>query len=141
MIILESGASRWPIAWNSRRGSSVARSAIEAEIISVASAVYSEGQPLLDFLEQLTSRKVTMKPKEDNAATLTILKSGFSIQLRHASRTHRIDVASLAETIKARGMIAEYCSTDHQAADALTKVIQPMAWERLLQLLSVRPAA
>ena len=107
----------------------------------MASAVYSEGQPLLDFLEQLTGRKVTMKLKEDNAATLTILKSGFSVKLRHASRTHRIDLASLAETIKARDMIAEFCRTDRQAADALTKVIQPNAWERLLQLLSVRPAA
>ena len=107
----------------------------------MASAVYSEGQPLLDFLEQLVDRKVTMKLKEDNSATLAILKSGFSVKLRHASRTHRIDVASLAETIKAQDMIAEYCSTDLQAADALTKVIQPNAWERLLQLLSVRPAA
>ena len=141
MIILESGASRWPIAWNSRRQTSVARSTTEAEIISMASAVYSEGIPLLDFLEQLTCRKVTMKLKEDNAATLTILESGFSVKLRHASRTHRIDVASLAETIKAQDMVAEYCSTDCQAADALTKVIQPNAWERLLQLLSVRPAA
>ena len=139
MIILESGASRWPIAWNSRRQSSVARSTTEAEIISMASAVYSEGQPLLDFLEQLTGRKVMMKLKEDNAATLTILKNGFSVKLRHASRTHRVDVASLAETIKEQDMIAEYCSTDRQAADALTKVIQPHAWERLLQLLSVRP--
>ena len=51
------------------------------------------------------------------------------------------DVASLAETIKARDMIAEYCSTDHHTADALTKVIQPIAWEGLLQLLSVRRAA
>ena len=80
-----------------------------------------------------------MKLKEDNAATLTILKNGFSVKLCHASRTHRIDVASLAETIKEQDMIAEYCSTDRQAADALTKVIQPHAWDRLLQLLSVRP--
>ena len=137
MITLESGSSRWPIAWNSRRQSSVARSTTEAETISMASAVYSEGQPLLDFLEQLVDRKVTMKLKEDNSATLAILKSGFSVKLRHASRTHRNDVASLAETIKAQDMIAEYCSTDLQAADALTKVIQPNAWERLLQLLSV----
>ena len=140
MIILESGASRWPIAWASRRQTSVARSTTEAEIISMASAVYSEGLPLLDFLEQLTGRKVTMKLKEDNAATLTILESGFSVKLRHASRTH-LDVASLAETIKAQDVVAEYCSTDCQAADALTKVIQPNAWERLLQLLGVRPAA
>ena len=43
MIFLSSEASRWPIAWNSRRQTSVARSTTEAEIISMAGAVFSEG--------------------------------------------------------------------------------------------------
>jgi len=29
-------------------------------------------------------------------------------------------------------------NSEEQSADALTKVIQPMLWDRLLQLLSVR---
>ena len=38
-------------------------------------------------------------------------------------------------------MIAEYRSTDLKPADALTTVSQFNVWERLLQLLTVRPAA
>ena len=138
MIFLSSGASRWPIAWNSRRQTSVARSTTEAEIISMAGAVFSEGQPLLDLLGQLLGRQITMRLKEDNAATLSILHSGYSVKLRHASRTHRIDLASLAELINERHMQPEHVNSEDQSADALTKVIQPMLWDRLLQLLSVR---
>ena len=138
MIFLSSGASRWPIAWNSRRQTSVARSTTEAEIISMAGAIYSEGQPLLDLLQQLVGRDITMRLLEDNAATLSILHSGYSVRLRHASRTHRIDVASLADLIQQRGVQPEHVGTGGQAADGMTKVVAPMSWERLIQLLGIR---
>jgi hypothetical protein len=138
MIFLSSGASRWPIAWNSRRQTSVARSTTEAEIISMAGAIYSEGQPLLDLLQQLVGRDITMRLLEDNAATLSILHSGYSVRLRHASCTHRIDVASLADLIQQRGMQPEHVGTGEQAADGMTKVVAPMSWERLIQLLCIR---
>ena len=104
----------------------------------MAGAVFSEGQPLLDLLGQLLGRQITMRLKEDNAATLSILHSGYSVKLRHASRTHRIDLASLAELINERHMQPEHVNSEDQSADALTKVIQPILWDRLLQLLSVR---
>ena len=103
----------------------------EAEIISMAGAIFTEGQPLLDVLETLLDRTVVMRLKEDNAATLTIMKSGYSVRLSHASRTHRINVASLSETITSNGMIVEHVETENQAADGLTKVIQAMVWERV----------
>ena len=137
IIMLVSGDARWPIAWQSRRQSSVARSTTEAEIISMSSAVYGEAQPLLDFLSVLCQREVILKLKEDNEATLSILLSGYSVKLRHASRTHRINLASLAETIQ-QGMTPEYTPTDLQAADGLTKVNTPQQWQRVLQLLCVR---
>ena len=140
IIMLVSGDARWPIAWQSRRQSSVARSTTEAEIISMSSAVYGEAQPLLDFLSALCQREVLLKLKEDNEATLSILHSGYSAKLRHASRTHRINVASLAETIK-QGMTPEFTPTDLQAADGLTKVNTPQQWARVLQLLCVRDTA
>ena len=87
---------------------------------------------MLDLLGQLLGRQITMRLKEDNAATLSILHSGYSVKLRHASRTHRIDLASLAELMNERHMQPEHVNSEDQSADALTKVIQPMPWDRLL---------
>ena len=104
----------------------------------MAGAIYSEGQPLLDLLQQLVGGVITMRLLEDNAAMLSILHSGYSVRLRHASRTHQIDVASLADLVQQRGMKPEHVGTGDQEADGMTKVVAPMSWEPLIQLLCIR---
>ena len=139
IVMLISGSSRWPLIWNSRRQTSVARSTTEAEVIAMASAIYGEAQPLRDFLGLLLQREITTRLLEDNSATLSLLQRGYSVRLRHASRTRRINLASLAETIE-QGMLPELTATHLQAADGLTKVNPPIDWERVLQLLCIRPS-
>ena len=139
IVMLISGSSRWPLIWNSRRQTSVARSTTEAEVIAMASAIYGEAQPLRDFLGLLLQREITIRLREDNSATLSLLQRGYSVRLRHASRTRRINLASLAETIE-QGMLPELTATHLQAADGLTKVNPPIDWERVLQLLCIRPS-
>ena len=72
MIMLVAGSSRWPIIGNSRQ-ISAARSLTEAEVIAMASAIYSEAQPLRDILGLLLQREITTRLWEDNSATLTLL--------------------------------------------------------------------
>ena len=73
---------------------------------------------------------------EDNEAMIKICKSGFSQRLRHASRTHRVDVAFIVERFQNDPYmtIVPTASAD-QAADIYTKrFTDPMKWIELLYL-------
>ena len=75
----------FPLAWVSKRQTSTSRSTTEAEVISLA---HSEWLPSLQLWERLLDRPVKLRVKEDNQATIKVVKKGFSPKLRHIQRTH-----------------------------------------------------
>ena len=77
-----------------------------------------------------------MQLMEDNEAMIKIMKSGCSQKLRHASRTHRVNVSFIVERFQTDPYMAVVPThTDDQAADMYTKrFTDPVKWCDLLYL-------
>ena len=131
--------SHLPLAWISKRQTSVSRSTTEAEIVSLAFSLYQEGLPTLSLWDRLLGRPMTLRIHEDNQATILVARKGHSSKLRSISRTHRVNLASLAEQLQeGTGVELEYVKTDFQAADIFTKALPPHKWDHALRLLGMR---
>ena len=129
-----------PIYWSSRKQTSVvARSAPEAELIAISSAMFTEIFNVQTMLEQLLERPVEVNYRQDNQAVVGIVTSGYSAKLRHAPRVHRVNVSSVSEVLS-EGFLRSiwYTKTSEQIANGLTKVITPAEWPIMLEQLCVQ---
>ena len=99
LIAIETGSSRFPIFWSSRKQSSVARSTPEAEAIAMAAAMFSEAINAKTFLQHLLGFNCKTVYHQDNEALLKILAAGYSPKLRHCGRVHRVNIASMSEEL------------------------------------------
>ena len=135
------GSLAWPVMWQSRKQSSVARSTPEAELISMASAMFSEVINLQTFLGAAFKTPVPVVFHQDNEAALAILKIGYSAKLRHLGRVHRVNVASMSEILDQEHFSAEYIKSKDQLANGLTKIIPPAEWPEMLVQLCLSDAS
>jgi len=126
----------FPLTATSKRQTCVSHSNPEAEIVAADHAVRTAGLPGLELWESLLRRKLKLCFKEDNEATIRIIKTGKSPALRHIGRTHRLDLAFLHETNAKGEMITEYCPTDYMCADVFTKHFTNKAkWDHAIELI------
>ena len=135
IITLRTGESHFPVYWLSKKQSSTARSTTEAEMIALATAMFSETENLQAYLEDLLDTEVPVFFQQDNETVLAILKAGYSAKLRHMNRVHRVNVASVCERLAEERVKAIYCSTKLQRANGFTKVISPQEWPETLEQL------
>lgn len=124
----------FPVFWQSKKQSSVARSTTESEVIALATAIFAEGSPIADLLGTLTDQDSVVHIHEDNSSTIQIVHAGYSVKLRHAGRTHRINLASIREALDAKRVFVTFVESALQKADGLTKSITPQNWPRILEL-------
>ena len=123
--------------WQSKKQSSTARSTTEAELIAFASALFGESLHLHTMLETLTEFKVEIVFEQDNQATITILEAGYSAKLRGANRVHRVNIASIHEQLEKKVFCLDYCMSEDQRANSLTKAMPPMHWPEALNQLCI----
>ena len=112
------GPSTWmPIAWLHSTQTSTSKSTTEAEAVSLVTALFQAAYPILDLLELVLGRKVTFKIKEDNTATIEVIRKGYSSKLRHESRTHKPDLGVISEAIHDQKAILDHVPTHRQVAE------------------------
>ena len=105
--------------------------------MSLSSSLFSDALPMLEVWQQLISA-IILQRWEDNEACIAIAKKGFSAKLRHLSKTHRINVASVCETVNGhQDMKLSYINTSEQRGDPLTKALSVQKWSHALDLLSI----
>lgn len=127
----------FPVYWQSKRQSSVARSTTEAELIAMANGLYGEVYNLQSFVQQLIGDVVEVKFFQDNSAVLQVLKAGYSAKLRHCGRVHKVNVASISESLEEDSISADHCTTLQQKANGFTKIVPPVEWPLTLCQLSL----
>ena len=93
----------------------------------------------MSLWEQLLGRKVVLKVREDNQATIRVVKNGYSPKLRHIQRTHKVNLGSICEIFENEACEISYVATDEQAADIFTKCLEPIKWDNALELLGMSP--
>ena len=79
----------------SKKQTAVSHSSTESEIVAADMAIRTQGIPALIAFDIVADRPVNLDFYEDNQSTIKIIESGYSQQMRHISRTHRVDLAWL----------------------------------------------
>ena len=93
------GGRCFPIAWGSKKQGGTARSTQEAEIISLDSCLATELIPAQVLLQEILHKPVRARMMEDNSACISAVEKGYSPQLRHLRRQHKISLSHLKEVI------------------------------------------
>ena len=132
-LVLKGPNSFFPLAWLSKRQTSVSRSTTGSEIVSLAHSLYQEGLPALSLWAELRGRKdLELVIHEDNQATILVAKKGYSPKLRHISRTHKVNLGCISEQLAEGSHISiQYVDTAEQAADIFTKALPPQKWDNI----------
>ena len=100
--------------------------------------MFAEALPALSMLERILARDVFLEVKEDNEATIKVIRKGYSPKLRHIQRTHKVNLASLTEQLSNPNILLAYINTLEQVADIFTKAVEPMKWNRAVQMLGMK---
>ena len=139
LLVVQGPNSWFPISWLSKRQSAVSRSTTEAEAISLATGLFDEGLPNQEFLSKILGRSILLRCKQDNTATIQVIRNGYSPRLRHVSKTHKIDLNGLYDAFREDDTVLEYVRTDSQAADIFTKSLPGPKWLPALGMLGIEP--
>ena len=112
----------FPLAVVSKKQDCVSTSTTEAEIVSMAMGLKKEALPTLDLWESFQGLKVFENIKfrvksllafEDHQSTILCFKQGVSKQLRHLTRTHRVNLAWCSEVVTAENCEIPYIDTEN----------------------------
>ena len=91
--------------------------------------------PLQSLWSAIFGRTVRAKYFEDNTATVSIIKTGYSVALRHLAKHHRISLSFANEaTGEDNDSSIEYIPTGLQKGDILTKPLARVAFERACEI-------
>ena len=74
-LVLQGPRTHFPLAWLSKKQTSVSRSTTKAEVISLAHFLYQEGLPV-GLCAKLLGRKMSLALYEDNQATILVARKG-----------------------------------------------------------------
>ena len=110
-----------PLNAMSKKQTSVSKSTPEAEIVSLDHAIYKHGLPALDLWECVMNRKFSLHVMEDNEAAIRVIVTGHNPNMRHMSRTQRIDISALNDRYHAEDFRFVTCPSEFEAGDILTK--------------------
>ena len=77
--------------------------------------------------------------QEDNESAIKILQAGYSLAMRHISRTHKYNLSQASEMLRLPGFALVHCPTDKQVGDFLTKALEKHHLQRALKLVGLEP--
>jgi len=137
LLVIAGGLSSFPVVYQSKRQTACSRSTTEAETISLANALFGDGLPMQQHLEEIFGHDIPMTCHQDNTATIQVIRNGFSVKLRHLGKTHKIDVTSLYDVFKADSLDLKHCPTDMPAADVFTKNLEQSKWQHALSMIGI----
>ena len=108
-----------PITWSTKKQKTVARSSTEAEYVAGAMTT-SEAIWMITVIEELLGIRVTPRLLCDNQSAIMLVKNdAFHQRTKHIDISHHF----IREQYKAKNITIEYCPTEKQDADILTKAI------------------
>jgi hypothetical protein len=124
------------ISWKSKRQHTVALSTLEGEFYALAGAI----QEIIwekNLLKELDAPIRSIILNEDNMGCISYIKNPI-----FHGRTKHIDIKLhfIRDYINRTGIKLEYCSTDENAADILTKPLARVKFEKFRSKMNLIPA-
>lgn len=124
-----------PVSWKSKRQSIVTLLTMEAEYVSLSSAV-QETCWILNLLNEINYPRPNVLVHEDNKAAISLLNDPVYHQ-----RSKHIDVKYhyVKSIVKDKNIKVIYCETSNMIADALTKPLSPHKFTALITAMNILP--
>ena len=140
----------FPISWGCKKQTSTSTHTCEAETVSLATCVKDSVYPVQNILSRMLSRPIPVQVMEDNTATITAIRKGYSPALRHLSRTQRVDLGFLHECFEWHDdeedgptnpwrIILLKAPTSSHKGDMFTKPLTQVPFKRALEYINMTP--
>ena len=76
---------------------------------------------------------------EDNMSTIVVISAGYSPQLRHIQKHHRISLGEVHELCQHPDMKVQHIETDKQKGDLMTKGLARPKHEPAMRMVGLYP--
>ena len=133
-----------PISWGMRKTTSTCIHTQEAETVSLTTFAKTDMIPVQILLSTLLHRPIVCRIKEDNQACIQAIKKGYSPNLRHISKTQKINLGFAHELVTrddadgyGRVFLESHETATHKG-DMFTKMLVPCKFVSALHLINVR---
>ena len=128
----------FPLTGISRKQTCVSHSTPEAEIVAADVALRTTGIPAAILWDNILQRPMRITFHEDNQAAMRVMLTGRNPTMRHIGRTHKLDVAWLAEQLSGELFDIVYEVSTGQRADIFTKGFDTAdKWEHARSMINV----
>jgi hypothetical protein len=85
----------------------------------------------------MLQRPVCAVIHEDNESTISVVTSGYSAQLRHLAKHHRISLGIVHEMCEQPDINMKHCPTDKQKGDLMTKGLARIKHEAAMRMVGL----
>ena len=131
--------SYFPLDWFSKRQTATSHSTTEAELVAASKMLRESLVPLQSLWSLMLQRPVHAILHEDNMSTITVIEAGYSPQLRHVAKHHRISLGITSEMCKQPDIHLQHVETNKQKGDILTKGLQRPKHEPAMHMVGLYP--
>ena len=107
--------------WFSKKQTATSHSTTEVELVSMSKMLREVLVPQMNLWSLLGGQVVPGAIFEDNQSTITVANSGYSPQLRHLHKHHRISLGLVHDFIQHEDITLNYIETNLQKGDLMTK--------------------
>ena len=97
-------------------------------------------QDFLSYKRGVMQKGVPSVLFEDNQSTIVIAKAGYSPQLRHLAKHHRIALGLVKDFLEHPDISIEHITTDLQKGDLFTKGLSPAKHSHAMELVRLYAA-
>jgi hypothetical protein len=127
----------FPLCALSKKQSAVSHSTAESEMIAADLGLRTEALPMMTLFDQVLKRSIRCLFLEDNQATLRIIATGKYQNLRHVSRTHRVNIHMVSEIVQDGTVDIGACESHLMAGDIFTKCFPSSSkWYDVMKLVA-----
>ena len=94
---------------------------------------------MMELWSLMLDRKVKGVINEDNMSTITVIETGYSPQLRHLQKHHRISLGLVHELCNQEDIVVQHVETSKQKGDILTKGLQRPKHDPACKMIGLYP--
>jgi hypothetical protein len=127
----------YPLDWYSKRQTATSHSTTEAELVSASKMLRESLVPQMELWSIFLQRNINAVIHEDNESTITVVKNGYSPQLRHLAKHHRISLGIVHEMCEHPDINMKHCPTTEQKGDLLTKGLARIKHEEAMKMVGL----
>jgi len=129
----------FPLDWYSKRQTATAHSTTEAELISASKMLREALIPIMELWSLMLDRPIKGIIHEDNMSTITVIETGYSPQMRHLQKHHRISLGLVHELVQNPDIVLRHTSSETQKGDLMTKGLARPKHEPACRLVGLYP--